>query len=86
VLIPNRDSVQHALDDLERFDVMGFQLDSNCGDAIKFYGNNIEAQAAQAYFSLRIMALQRVKASVIFPKYYQRPLYWNLTFSNHEQS
>jgi hypothetical protein len=32
------------------FDVKGFQLDSNCGDAIKFYGNNIEALAAQAYF------------------------------------
>jgi len=42
-------------------------------------GNNIEAGAAQAYFSPVNMALQRVKASVIFFKYHQRPAFLEST-------
>ena len=50
---------------------MEFQSDSNVsGDAIKLYGNTIEAAAAQAYFCAEY-ALQRAKASVIFPQYRQ---------------
>jgi hypothetical protein len=52
---------------------IGFQLDSNLVMTLSSNGNNIEAGAAQAYFSPVNMALQRVKASVIFFKYHQRP-------------